>query len=83
ENLEDALVLDLTGCTLNEVLYYVNSGVPVYARTGDNSAILIIGYDAANIIYYKSDTDTYAKMSTDEATKTFESAGSVYISYVK
>ncbi|MBE5896941.1 MAG: hypothetical protein E7281_04170 [Lachnospiraceae bacterium] len=83
ENLEDALVLDLTGCTLNEVLYYVNSGVPVYARTGDNSAILIIGYDAANIIYYKSDTDTYAKMSTDEATKLFESAGSVYISYVK
>lgn len=55
---------------------------PVYARTGDDAALLIIGYDAANIIVYHSDTDQYTKMSTDNASQVFESAGNVFISYV-
>ena len=83
ENLSDVVVLDLTGCDLTKVLYYVSSGVPVYGRTGDNSAVLIIGYDASNIIYYRSDSDSYAKMSIVEATKMFESAGNVFVTYVK
>ena len=81
--LKEDLVLDLTGCTLSEVLYYVSQGAPVYARTGDNEALLIIGYDASNIIVYHSDTDRYTKMTNDSATKLFESAGNVFISYVE
>ena len=72
-SLKDKLVLDLTGCTLSQALYYVSQGTPVYARTGD---------DAANIIVYHSDTDQYTKMSTDNASQVFESAGNVFISYV-
>ena len=82
-SLKDKLVLDLTGCNLSEVLYYVSQGTPVYARTGDDAALLIIGYDAANIIVYHADTDTYTKMSTDNATQLFEGAGNVFISYVE
>ena len=82
-SLKDKLVLDLTGCNLSEVLYYVSQGTPVYARTGDDAALLIIGYDAANIIVYHADTDTYTKMSTDQATQLFEGAGNVFISYVE
>ena len=81
-SLKDKLVLDLTGCTLSQALYYVSQGTPVYARTGDDAALLIIGYDAANIIVYHSDTDQYTKMSTDNASQVFESAGNVFISYV-
>ena len=79
-SLKDKLVLDLTGCTLSQALYYVSQGTPVYARTGDDAALLIIGYDAANIIVYHS--DQYTKMSTDNASQVFESAGNVFISYV-
>lgn len=81
--LKDNLVLDLSGCSLSQVLYYVSHGAPVYARTGNNAALLIIGYDAANIIVYHPDTDTYSKMSTDEATSLFEDAGNVFISYIE
>ncbi len=82
-SLKDSLVLDLTGCSLSEALYYVSQGTPVYAGTGQDEALLIIGYDASNITVYHADTDTYTKMSTDTATATFEAAGNVFISYVK
>jgi hypothetical protein len=81
--LKDDLVLDLTGCTLTQVLYYVSQGAPVYARTGEDEALLIIGYDAANIIVYQPTTDTYQKIASDDATALFEAAGNVFISYVE
>lgn len=80
--LKDKLVVDLTGCDLNQVLFYVSQGTPVYGRTGEDAALLIIGYDAANIIVYHSDSDRYAKMSKENASNLFEGAGNVFISYV-
>ena len=81
--LKDDFVLDLSGCSLSQVLYYVSQGAPVYAQTGSNNALLIIGYDAANIIVYHPDSDRYSKMSTDEASALFEEAGNVFISYIE
>jgi uncharacterized protein YvpB len=81
--LKNELVLDLTGCTLTEVLYYVSQGAPVYARTGENEAVLLIGYDAANVIVYQPTTDSYSKIASDNATTMFENAGNVFISYVE
>ncbi len=79
----DDLVLDLTGCNLSQVLYYVSHNAPVYARTGSNDALLIIGYDGTSIVVYHSDNDTYTRMSMEEANKLFEGAGNVFISYVE
>lgn len=81
--LKDALVLDLSGCSLSQVLYYVSHDAPVYARTGPKDAVLIIGYDATSIVVYHSDVDRYARVSMDEASKQFEDAGNVFISYVE
>ena len=44
-------ILDLTGANLSEALYYVSNGTPVYAYTGDDTAVLIIGYDATSILF--------------------------------
>lgn len=76
-------VLDLTGCTLNEMLYYVSIGNPVYARTGDSQAVLIIGYDAANITIYNPSTNSYSKMGLMDATQMFEANNNVFITYIK
>lgn len=83
KSLKEELVLDLTGCTLNQVLYYVSQGSPVYARTGENEAVLLIGYDAASVVVYQSVTDTYKRIGMTEASALFEGAGNVYISYVE
>ncbi len=81
--LPKSLVLDLSGCNLNQILYYVSQDSPVYAGTGPNAAYLIIGYDATSIVVYHSETDTYARMSKDSAEKLFEEKGNVFISYVE
>ena len=76
-------ILDLTGATLSEVLYYVNLGTPVYAYTGDDTAVLIVGYDASSITYFDPMNSTYSKMGLTEATTYFESFGNVFVSYLE
>ena len=48
ENLEDAVALDLTGCSLDAVQYYVSCGYPVLAMIEADEAVLITGYDSGN-----------------------------------
>lgn len=75
-------ILDLTGASLTQVLYYVNLGNPVYAYTGDDTAVLIVGYDAANIIYFDPMTNTNSKMGLSDAQEYFETYGNVFVSYI-
>ena len=83
KTLKDYTILDLTGASLSEVLYYVNNGTPVYAYTGEDTAVLIIGYDASTIIYFDPIKGQNAKMSMTEATDYFASFGNVFVSYLQ
>ena len=76
-------ILDLTGCTVSEVLYYVSIGNPVYVRTGDKEALLIVGYDAVNIEVFDPAQNRTYKIGDEDAQALFEEQGSVYISYIK
>ncbi|MCF0131248.1 MAG: hypothetical protein HUJ71_05945 [Pseudobutyrivibrio sp.] len=82
-SLKDYTVLDLSRCSLGEALYYVSIGNPVYAKTSEDTAVLIVGYDAANIIYYDPVNMKYVKMGLNDSTEWFESNGNIFISYVK
>ena len=81
--LKDYKILDLTGCNVSEVLYYVSIGNPVYVRTGEGGALLIIGYDAVNIEVFDPLQNRTYKMGGEDAQALFEAQGSVYISYIK
>jgi hypothetical protein len=76
-------ILDLSGASLNEVLYYVSLGTPVYAYTGEDTAVLIVGYDASSIIYFDPIKSANAKMGMTEAKEYFESFGNVFVSYLE
>ena len=76
-------VLDLTGCNLNEVLYYVSQGSPVLAITGPNDAELIVGYDAGSIVTYNPNNNAYNRVGMIEAAAKFEANNNVFISYIK
>ncbi len=83
ENLDEtALVLDLTGCTLTEVLYYVSRGQVVYASTGSDSAYLINGYNSSTIVVYQTDIDKYVRLDFDEAEELFEANGNCFIAVI-
>ncbi|MDO4521758.1 MAG: hypothetical protein Q4B57_01280 [Eubacteriales bacterium] len=50
--LPDKMVIDLTGCTMEEILYFVGTGSPVIADTTDGPRV-VIGYDQwGNVKFY-------------------------------
>ena len=40
----------LSGCNVETVLYYIDKGMPVLGMTGTGEAVLIVGYDAQNVV---------------------------------
>lgn len=81
-NLKDAVVLDLTGCVSEDVLFYVSKGNPVMAMTGSKSAVLIIGYTGTNINYYDPDSDKVRSISYEQADKMFHLGGNRFLTYL-
>lgn len=80
--MKDVNVLDLMGCTLEEVLYYVNLGTPVFAMRSDTEAVLVTGYDAQNVILYDPLKGTSEKMGLQDATELFRNVGNVFCGYL-
>lgn len=74
------VVLDLRGCELDSVLYYVSEGTPVLAKTQDG-VVIIAGYDQYNTILLKpGDVETYY-FGLEESAEMFEKAGNVFMTY--
>lgn len=82
ENLENVQVLELKGCSLDDVLYYINKDIPVLVRMGQKKAILITGFNDSEVVILNPDEGTLSKMKKNQAEKMFEEAGSYYITYV-
>lgn len=83
KNMEHCLVLDLTGCTLDQVLYYSGEGSLIYVRTGEEQARIITGYNSGSVWVYDPGKDTQRQMGREEAQKEFEKSGSVYYTYLR
>lgn len=81
ENL-DCMVIDASGCTLNQVLYFVYRGTPVLATLKDGRAVLITGYDQYNVLIYNPQTGTAAKMGQNDATAYFEGQDNRFLCYL-
>lgn len=82
DNIGDKL-LNLTGCSLDDVLYYVSNQRPVMAMKGSNQGVLIIGYDNYNITVIDPSLGKTMKIGLNDSMAMFEEAGNVFISYNK
>ena len=51
----EAHQIDLTGCTLDQVLYVINRGCPVIALIDADHAVLLTGYTTTDITYIDPD----------------------------
>ena len=84
ENLEDVRVLDLTGCSLDAVLYYVNKDIPVLASMNDGNAVLIIGFNELNTVLMDPLTGGEPfKKGMNDSTQMFAENGNRFITYVR
>lgn len=78
----DADVLDLSGCELSDMLYYVSNGYPVMAMTGEGNAVIIMGYDSKNTILYDPKEERVHKLGLVDSGNMFERAGNRFVTYV-
>lgn len=76
-------VLDLSGCSLQDVLYYVSNQTPVMAMTTYSSAVVIIGYDSKNTIIYDPSKDSVYKLGMNDSKSLFEKGGNRFITYCR
>ena len=72
-------VLDLSGCSVSMVLYYVSQGYPILALEGNAEAELITGYDTQNIILTDPLTGESYKKGMNDSTQMFEGLGNLFL----
>lgn len=71
---EDGLILiDAGGCSLSQVLYYIDKGIPVVAYIDSGNYVLLSGYDQYNVSLYNPQTQETTKMGLNDATEYFKS----------
>lgn len=80
--MEDVTVVDLSRCSLEEILYYVNLGTPVFAMRSDTEAVLVTGYDAKNVYLYDPTGFSGEKMGQNDASEMFDQAGNIFFGYI-
>ncbi len=80
--IEGAKALNLGGCSLSSVLYYVSIGRPVFAEVETGQVVLIVGYDAKNTVIMDPSTGTIYKKGMNDSREWFENHGNEFVSYI-
>jgi hypothetical protein len=83
ETIPDAQALNLTGCSLDAVLYYVSEEKPVIAITdGGTKAVVITGYSDSEVVLMDPEAGTLSKIPREEAENMFTGTGDGYLAYL-
>ena len=75
--------VNLSGCTFDEVLYFVSGKKPVVGMKDAYNAVVIVSYTTTSVTIYDPSTGKYSTISHSAADSMFSSAGNIFFSYVK
>lgn len=81
DNLEDAKILDMTGCSLDAMLYYVNRDIPVLALLKNGEAVLVTGFNEYNVVIMEPSTGKLYKKGMNDSREWFAENGNCFITY--
>ncbi len=76
-SIPDGEVYNLTGCSLEQVLYYVGEGMPAYAVLY-GQPVLVTGYDDTYATVYEPSTGETVTDTITEMTGEFASSGNIF-----
>lgn len=79
----NAKKIDLSGCTLNQVLYVINKGLPMIAMTDANHAILLTGYSTTDVTYVEPNDGALHTIGQNELAVILASSGNTFIGFVQ
>lgn len=77
ETVSDRSVYNLTGCSLEQVLYYVGAGSPVYG-VQNGRPVLLTGYNDGSVVIYNPDSGSRESRSISTASEEFAVSGNQF-----
>ena len=75
--------VDMTGCTLSQILYQTGAQRPVIVKGEGGAPKVIVGFDGYNTYLYDPSSQTTVPMGMNDSTKVFEENGNVFICYME
>lgn len=81
DGLPDADVLDLTGCSLDAILYYVNQDIPVLAVLNNGEAVLVTGFNEFNVVIMEPSSGKIYKKGMNDSAEWFAENGNSFVTY--
>lgn len=83
KSLREEKILELRGCPLDTVLYYIDQDIPVLAFMENQDAYLIIGFNEYNVVLMNPETGTVYKKGMNDSREMFEENGNQFITYMR
>ncbi|WP_026491513.1 hypothetical protein [Butyrivibrio sp. XPD2002] len=81
-SLVNTRILELDGCPMEAMLYYVNQDIPVMATLNDGNSLLIIGFNDLNTVLLEPSTGQVYKLGRGDTTSLLENNGNHFITYL-
>ena len=78
-----AQVLDLGGCSLEAMLYFINQDIPVLALLEDGEAVLLTGFNEFNVVVMEPSTGRLYKKGMNDTREWMEENGNPFIAYIR
>lgn len=75
--------IDLTGCTVEHILYTISRETPVLTFVGEGRAVLLTGYNKTNVVYLDPTTGERKSVTKAEMESMINSMGNILIGYAK
>ena len=79
----DREIVNLTGCPIDVVYYYLNRDIPVLAITENGGGILLTGFNTSEIVWMDPARGELHKVSKEESKKAFERGNNNFITYIR
>jgi len=72
-------MLDARGCSMMQMLYFIDQGIPVIAYTEEGSYLLLTGFDQYNVTVYNPVTRETSKVGLNDGTEYLRLKGNDFV----
>ena len=79
KDVHDGTMLNLTGCTIEELLYIINQDRPIIAMLNTDQAVILVGYSDTTITYISVETGERRTVLYEEMDEMTKDSGNTYI----
>ena len=73
--------VDMTGCNMETMLYFINQDIPVLSVLKDGEAVLITGFNETQVVIFQPSTGKLYKMGKKDADKWFSDNGNCFLTF--